>query len=278
MGKYFTWKELSTGRIPSPEQFRVVINEVRNICISSPSITDATFVGSTVRDMKTGGVGGNVRSDVDVIAIYHNITEKEVIDIFVPAFVKAEEHNIPLHMYSFTQNEACDFGHCIGPSFATHIHRSARNGGSVVGNITDYFSHRVPNDPVVDGHQYVTRKITKFRSMAHLYPKMTDAEKAHYFSKLSEAPAHAVRHWLFAKDLFPHHDSRAEIFQSFKPLDVTKKRKLEQFFTLDNKYTAFVEEIRTKGMSRSHETQFDHFAMEFESLQWSVPEFLSSLV
>ncbi len=272
MCKYFTERELRRGWIPNTQDFQEVVSALRAKSVSTPEVIAATIIGSTVEGMADGTLGGNARSDIDVVLVFDKTSHRAVVDVLSGVKRSAHMKNVPLKIHPYPLAEALRATHDCGPGFADHVRESARKGGKLKGNFEDLF-WKSDADHFEEAHSYATRKIARLRRLAHEYIVLTPQEKALYFTKLIEAPIHVVRKLLVAaSQVTPGQDDKHTVRRAYWEYlrDKALFTELERYVSIDSEYTAFIERSR-EGFD---EDGFQHFERGFEQLIYNVPGFL----
>lgn len=284
MSKYFTHNELVRRRIPHPSGFGLVLEKIEEIAMGWDKVLHAGVIGSTVRDRDSKDqIGGNARSDIDCFLVTVGATESDIEKMTSFAFDRANTYFVPLEIHAYSVASAMGSLHSIGPGFARHVRTHVRTTGNIKGDFAGCFVAHTIN-VAQESHAYVTRKISALNKRGMNMRHMTPAEQAHFFGKLIDAPFHAIRRVLDAREIHGENDSKKATADLFTRCidDQEVARGLSSFYQLDQEYTAFVEWVRdfeqTLSGNKEFERSFLLFHQRFAALHLSVPDFLRRCV
>lgn len=208
MGRVFSWEEIARGNVPKIRSFKKVADEIRAVLASTEGVLGAVICGSAL----SGNV--TVRSDIDCVVVYEWERRTPVLEALQSLYRVASWLHVPIEFIPIDSEVAAQGLHTIGPSFARHLERAARNGGIIKNDPLVFicFPGRGKHDDLVeDVLGYLKHKIRRFEKGLVELPTMNAEPLCRFLQKALESPIHIARKVLHLSVQGPFDDSREEV-------------------------------------------------------------------
>ncbi len=184
MGTVFTLEDVERRRVPSTEDLQRAVELLKSRLRANPGIIAALLYGSVVRG------DSDRRSDIDCVVVFDvNHTPRvhaalqEIIRGCAKMHIKTD--------FVVTDDLSVErSAHRIGPGFTNHLQNSARDGGTIKGEVRSYLKPTISVEG--EAFSYVQNKLRYLEELDASYSSSSNVQKAEYLKKVLAAPKHVA--------------------------------------------------------------------------------------
>ena len=181
MGFLYPWAATQKGRIPSPDAFDAVRQDIMKAMHRNSDVVAASVYGSVMRGDHTS------RSDIDLAVVCRKDSIARVQRFVYGLCAKARVHHVVVSAHVHTVADAREGHHPFGPSYRVTMQRMHRHKDFVKGVPHQYFLC-VDKDVRREMEVKLARYIKVLKAQTEKF----------YGARLNELPEHMARVWLTA--------------------------------------------------------------------------------
>jgi hypothetical protein len=238
MGRVFSWREISSGRVPELDNFNLIGQILREELANCPAIIGALICGSFLRG------DHNKRSDIDCVALYYWERRREAVKFFQKLSLFSTDLCVPLEIIPVDSGLASTPNHHLASTFIDHLLISSKEPGSIIKMNPVPFLHFETCNFRLDTIEYLKHKARRFDKGEASLLTISSEQRLRLVQKALEFPVYAARKVLrcLGED-FTRGDSKREILRIYLSLSGLSEAKeiLEESFVLDRWYSEQLE-------------------------------------